>query len=141
MFARKDQWSVTLTGFWNRSIFLPEWVLPRLFPHSETPGGEVTTEVALSPDLPLIYRDRQAAMEISSGWLAFRPLVLDDECLPRCEAMAFSVLNTLPETPAHDVGIHFGFRQQLSFMGMEPRSSANPWMRSNWSGRVGQAAS
>ena len=32
MIPREDGWNVVLAGFWNRSIFLPEWALPRLFP-------------------------------------------------------------------------------------------------------------
>ncbi len=113
MIRRADGWNVVLAGFWNRSIFLPEWALPRLFPRHDVPGSEVTTEVALLPALPLIYRDTQVAMEISGGRLAFRPQVINDECLLRCEAMARSMLVALPETPIHAIGINFGFREQL----------------------------
>ncbi len=113
MIPREDGWNVVLAGFWNRSIFLPEWALPRLFPDHEAPGHEVQTEVALLQALPLIYRDPQVAMEISGGHLAFRPQVLNDECLLRCERMARAMLVALPETPVHAIGINFGYREQL----------------------------
>ena len=44
MIRRRDGWSIVLAGFWNRSLFLPEWVGPRLFPE---PGMEI--EIALLP--------------------------------------------------------------------------------------------
>ena len=104
---------MVLAGFWNRSIFLPGWALPRLFPDHETPGHEVQTEVALLANLPLIYRDSQVAIEISGVRLAFVPLILNDECLLRCEHMAREILRMLPETPVHAVGINFGYREQV----------------------------
>src|SRR3954470_23929992 len=108
MKRRQDGWSIVLAGFWNRSLFLPEWVGPRLFPE---PGMEV--EIALLPALPLIYRDQQVSMEISWGRLVFRPLNLtDDAILLRVEGMARSVLQTLSETPVQGVGINFGFREE-----------------------------
>ncbi len=113
MILRPDGWNVVLAGFWNRSIFLPEWAFPRLFPRHAEPGGEVQTEVALLQALPLIYRDSQVAMEISSGRLAFRPQVLNDECLLRCESMAREMLIALPDTPVHAVGVNFGFCEHL----------------------------
>ncbi len=113
MILRSDGWNVILAGFWNRSIFLPEWVLPRLFPDHGVPGNEVQTEVALLQALPLIYRDHQVVMEISNGRLAFRPQVLNDECLLRCERMAREMLEKLPETPVHAVGVNFGFCEHL----------------------------
>jgi hypothetical protein len=114
MVPKEDGWNVVLAGFWNRSIFLPEWALPRLFPAHELPGHEVQTEVALLQALPLIYRDRQVAMEISGGRLAFRPQILNDECLLRCEQMARAMLVALPETPVHAVGINFSYREELA---------------------------
>ena len=47
MIRRRDGWSIVLAGFWNRSLFLPEWVGPRLFPE---PGMEI--EIALLPAPP-----------------------------------------------------------------------------------------
>lgn len=113
MTPRKDGWNLVLAGFWNRSIFLPEWVLPRFFPDYDMPGREVQTEVALLPALPLVYRTPQLAAEISSSRLTFVPQILNDECLLRCEHMAREVLRILPETPVHGVGINFSYREQL----------------------------
>lgn len=113
MTPREDGWNVVLAGFWNRSIFLPEWALPKFFSEHEAPGREVQTEIALLQALPLIYRDSQVAMEISGGRLAFVPQILNDECLLRCEHMAREVLRLLPETPVHAVGINFSYREQL----------------------------
>jgi hypothetical protein len=113
MTPRKEGWNVVLAGFWNRSIFLPEWALPKFFPEHETPGREVQTEIALLQALPLIYRDRQVSMEISGARLAFAPQTLNDECLLRCEQMARDVLRLLPETPVHAVGINLSYREQL----------------------------
>jgi len=109
MIRRRDGWSIVLAGFWNRSLFLPEWVGPRLSPE---PGMEI--EIALLPALPVIYRDQQVSMEIAWGRLVFRPLNLaDDAGLLRAEGMARSMLQALPETPVQAVGINFGFREQI----------------------------
>jgi hypothetical protein len=109
MIRRQDGWNIVLAGFWNRSLFLPEWVGPRLFPE---PG--MVVELALLPSLPVIYRDAQVSMEISWGRLAFNPLKLtDDTVLQRAESMARLMLEKLPETPVQGVGINFGFREQI----------------------------
>ena len=109
MIRKQEGWNIVLAGFWNRSLFLPEWVGPRLFPG---PGMEI--EVALLPALPLIYRDQQVSMEISWGRLVFRPLNLTDNAtLLRAEGMARSMLQALPETPVHAVGINFGFCEEI----------------------------
>ncbi len=100
-----------MAGFWNRAIFLPEWTLPRLFPLHLIAEHKVDIEVALLSALPLIYRDPEVAMEISHGFLNFRPQVLNDVCLNRCEQMARDMLVTLPDTPVHAIGINFGFQE------------------------------
>src|SRR5262245_2488644 len=109
MIRRPDGWNVVLVGFWNRSLFLPEWVGPRLFP---APGMEL--EIALLPTLPIIYRDQQVSMEISWGRLVFRPLNLADEAaILRVEGMAREMLRGLPETPIQGVGVNLGFRESV----------------------------
>ena len=139
MIPREDGWNVVLAGFWNRSIFLPEWALPRLFPDHEAPGHEVQTEVALLQALPLIYRDPQVAMEISGGHLAFRPQVLNDECLLRCERMARAMLVALPETPVHAIGINFGYREQCR--ASTSWRCSTTWTTWSWGSRAGPSAS
>ena len=111
MNRRSDGWSLALAGFWNRAIFLPDWALPRLFPLHLIAEYRVDIEVALLSALPLIYRDPEVAMEISHGYLNFRPQVLNDACLNRCERMARDMLVTLPDTPVHAIDINFGFRE------------------------------
>jgi len=70
-------------------------------------------EIALLPQLPVIYRDGQVSLEVSWGRLAFRPLNLtDDRILLRAESMARSMLERLPETPVQAVGINFAFREE-----------------------------
>jgi len=109
MIRVREGWSIVLSGFWNRSIFLPGWVHPQLFPE-----GEIETGVGLLPSLPLIYRDKQVVMEISSERLVFRPLIVnDDAILLRAEAMAHAMLQRLPETPVHGVGVNFSFRETI----------------------------
>src|SRR6266404_6334469 len=109
MTPSQDGWNPTLAGFWNRMIFTPEWVCPRLFP-----GPQIETHFALFPLLPLIYRDEQVVMEISALRLVFRPRILDDDVsLLRAETMARTALTALPETPVQAVGINFAFRESI----------------------------
>jgi hypothetical protein len=107
MRRKRNGWNIVLAGFWNRMIFTPEWVGPRLFP-----GLEFETRVALLPVFPLIYRDVAAAMEVSMTRLVFRPRILnDDASLLRAEAMARTVLKALPETPVQAVGVNFSYEE------------------------------
>ena len=104
-----DGWNIVLAGYWNRMIFIPEWVIPRLFP-----GPELETRVSLLPVLPLIYSDPVAAMEVSETRLVFRPRIFnDDASLLRAEAMAHTVLQALPETPVQAVGVNFSYEERL----------------------------
>ncbi len=108
MKRKAEGWNIVLAGFWNRMIFAPEWVSPRLFPEPT-----IETLVALLPVLPLIYRDRDVAMEVSSARLVFRPRKLGkDDVLLRLEDMAKKVLKALPETPVQAVGVNFGYREE-----------------------------
>ncbi len=110
MRRKRNGWNIWLAGFWNRMIFTPEWVSPRLFP-----GPKIEAHVALLPVLPLIYRDLTAEMEVSATRLVFRPRVLhDDGSLLRAEAMARTVLQALPETPVQAVGVNFSFEEEVS---------------------------
>lgn len=107
MKRKADAWNIVLAGFWNRMIFAPEWVSPRLFPEPH-----IETLVALLPVMPLIYQDPEVAMEISGSRLIFRPRQpAKDKVLLRAEEMARKVLKDLPETPVQAVGVNFGFRE------------------------------
>jgi len=113
-------------------IFTPEWVGPRLF--SENP--EIETVVALLPILPIIYRDNQVAVEISSARIVCRARNLEGEAaLRRSATIAGVVLSALPETPVQGVGVNFAFREEtpsgelLDLFGF----ADNPrWVEAGW---------
>jgi hypothetical protein len=108
MIRKRSGWNIVLAGFWNRMIFTPEWVIPRLFPEPQ-----LETLVALLPVLPLIYRVDQVALEVTMTRLAFRPRKPgDDASLLRAEKMARTVLQALPETPVQAVGVNFSFKDK-----------------------------
>lgn len=108
MQRKKEGWSVVLAGFWNRMIFTPEWVGPRLFGEV----AEIETVVALLPILPIIYRDNQVAVEISNARIVCRARDLQNEdALRRSGTVASIILNALPETPVQGVGVNFAFRE------------------------------
>jgi hypothetical protein len=108
MEKKQDGWSVVLAGFWNRMIFTPEWVIPHLF----SEDAQIETLVALLPVLPIIYRDSQIAVEISSVQVVCRARNPgDDAALRRSGTIAGVILQTLPETPVQGVGINFAFRE------------------------------
>jgi hypothetical protein len=108
MRRKRSGWSIVLAGFWNRMIFTPEWVTPRLFPEPE-----VETLVALLPVLPLIYRVDEVALEVTMTRLAFRPRQLgEDASLLRAESMARTILEALPETPLQAVGVNFAYKEE-----------------------------
>jgi hypothetical protein len=104
MRRKPDGWNIVLAGLWNRAIFSPEWVNELLFRERE-----VETLLSVMPHLPIIYRNRQVAMEVSSGRLVFRPRQLDDDCLRAAERMAHAVLDKLRDTPLLAVGVNFSF--------------------------------
>src|SRR5262245_31244008 len=107
MIRNQNGWNIVVTGFWNRLIFTPEWVVPRLFTEPQ-----LETLVALLPVLPLIYRVDQVALEVTTTRLVFRPRQLDNEAsLARAETMARTIIEALPETPLQAVGINFSFKE------------------------------
>jgi len=109
MHKRREGWNVVLAGFWNRMIFTPEWVGPRLF--GENP--QLETVVALLPILPIIYRDNRVAVEIATSRIVCRARDLgNEEALRRCGEVAGIILAAQPETPVQGVGVNFAFREQ-----------------------------
>lgn len=99
-----DGWNIVLAGVWNRAIFTPEWVGERLF-HED----DVEVMISVMPYLPIIYRNQQVAVEVSSPRLVFRPRQLDEACTAAAERMAHSVLDALRDTPLSGVGVNFAF--------------------------------
>ena len=106
MIPKPDTWNIVLAGLWNRAIFSPEWVSRLLFHEPE-----VETLISVMPVLPIVYRNRQVAVEIASSRLVFRPRELNDECIRSAEGMAHIVLDTLRDTPLLGVGINFAFTE------------------------------
>jgi hypothetical protein len=107
MRRKTDGWNVVLAGFWNRAIFTPEWVNELLFHEPE-----VETLLSIMPYLPIIYRNRQVAVEVSGAHLVFRPRRLDDPSLRLAETMAHAVLDKLRDTPLLAVGVNFAFIEE-----------------------------
>lgn len=105
MKRKSEGWNIVLAGMWNRAIFSPQWMNDVLFHEPE-----VETLLSILPHLPIIYRNRQVAIEVSSMRLVFRPRQLNDECLQALEAMAYAVLDKLRDTPLHAVRGEFRFR-------------------------------
>ena len=103
MFPKQDSWNIVLAGLWNRAIFTPEWVNRLLFNEPE-----VETLISIMPHMPIIYRNRDVAMEVAPA-PAFRPRSLEDKSLASAETMAHKVLSTLQDTPLMGVGVNFGF--------------------------------
>jgi hypothetical protein len=107
MRRKTDGWNVVLAGLWNRAIFTPEWVNDLLFHEPE-----VETLLSIMPYLPIIYRNRQVAVEVSGARLVFRPRRLDDASLRMAETMAHAVLDKLRDTPLLAVGVNFAFIEE-----------------------------
>lgn len=90
-------------------IFTPEWVGPRLFAEDT----QIETVVALLPVLPIIYRDNEVAVEISTARIVSRARDLaSDQALRRSGTVAGIILESLPETPIQGVGVNFAFREE-----------------------------
>jgi hypothetical protein len=106
MTPKPEGWNIVLAGIWNRSIFSPDWVGRLLF-HDR----EVETLISVMPVLPIIYRNREVAFEVASSRLVLKPRELNDECIQAAETMAFTVLDTLKDTPLLGVGINFAFTE------------------------------
>lgn len=106
MTAKKDNWNIVLAGLWNRAIFTPEWVGRLLFNQRE-----VETLISVMPHMPIIYQNRQVALEVAPARLVFRPRSLVDDYLLAAESMAHKVLATLQDTPLLGVGINFAFAE------------------------------
>jgi hypothetical protein len=105
MKRKEDGWNILLAGFWNRAIFVPEWVTPHIF---ETAPTEIL--IGFLPIQPLLYQDAEVSLEILPARLAFRPRVWgDDSALRRIAGMAGRALTQLPETPLHGVGVNLAF--------------------------------
>lgn len=107
MKRKPEGWNIVLAGLWNRAIFTPAWVSELLFHEAE-----VETMLSVMPHLPIIYRNRQVAVEVSSARLVFRPRRTNDDCLVAAEQMAHAVLNKLQDTPLLAVGVNFAFVEE-----------------------------
>jgi hypothetical protein len=104
MTPKPETWNIVLAGLWNRAIFSPEWVSRLLFHEPE-----VETLISVMPVFPIVYRNRQVAMEVAFSRLVFKPREMNDACIVAAEAMAHIVLNTLRDTPLLGVGINYAF--------------------------------
>lgn len=104
MKTKPEGWNIVLTGFWNRAIFTPEWVGKWLLQQSE-----VETLISVMPYPPIVYRNQQVAVEVSTVRLVFRPRQIDEVCLRAAEGMAYTVLTKLQDTPLMGVGVNFAF--------------------------------
>jgi hypothetical protein len=104
MKRKADGWNIVLAGFWNRAIFTPEWVNELLFHEAQ-----VETLLSIMPYLPIVYRNQQVAIEVSTPQLVLRPRRLDDQSIQMAETMAHAVLNKLQDTPLLAVGVNFAF--------------------------------
>ena len=102
-----EGWNIVLAGLWNRAIFTPEWVNGLLFHEPE-----VETLLSIMPYLPIVYRNREVAVEVSSVAIVFRPRRLDDACLLAAERMAHAVLDKLRDTPLLAIGVNFAFTEE-----------------------------
>lgn len=132
MKKKREGWSIVLAGFWNRMIFTPEWVGPRLFQQDE----ELETVVALLPVLPIIYRDNHIMVEIASTRIVCRARDLDNEsALRRSAAVAAIIIDALPETPLQGVGVNFAFREEApaaSLLDLFNFDDNPRWAESGW---------
>ena len=132
MQKKRDGWNIVLAGFWNRMIFTPEWVVPRLFEED----AQIETMVSLLPVLPIIYRDNQVAVEISSARIVCRARDLESEdAVRRSGEVAGIILDALPETPVQGIGINFAFREDVPAADLLDLFSFadNPrWAESGW---------
>jgi len=106
MIPKQEGWNIVLAGSWNRAIFTPDWVNRILFHEPE-----LETMISIVPLMPIVYRNQQVAMEVSSDRLIFRPRRLDDACIQAAEGMAHLVLQTLQDTPLTGVGVNFCFTE------------------------------
>jgi hypothetical protein len=104
MTPKQEAWNIVLAGSWNRAIFTPDWVNRVLFD-----DPDLETLISILPLMPIVYRNRQVAFEVSSSRLVFRPRRLDDACIQAAEQMANVTLDTLEDTPIHGIGINFAF--------------------------------
>jgi hypothetical protein len=106
MKPNQDTWTIVVAGFWNRMIFMPEWVNSNLF-HA----AELEKLVPMVPIAPLIYQDDDVRLMVDGQRLILNARKPTDACLGKAEGMATAVLNALPNTPINAVGVNFGFTE------------------------------
>jgi hypothetical protein len=132
MHKRREGWNVVLAGYWNRMIFTPEWVGPRLFGEN----AQIETVVALLPILPIIYRDNRVAVEIATTRIVCCARDLENEqAVRRSGEVAGIILNALPETPVQGVGVNFAFREQApdaSLLDLFNLGDNARWVEAGW---------
>jgi hypothetical protein len=104
MKARADSCTIVIPGYWNRMIFVPQWVMHELF-HKQ----EVEKLVPLLPVAPLVYRDDELVLQVVEHQIIVQARKFDDNFLERVEKMACETLEALPKTPVSAIGVNFGF--------------------------------
>ncbi|MEW6236939.1 MAG: hypothetical protein AB1656_16265 [Candidatus Omnitrophota bacterium] len=107
MKPHQEKWNLVINGYWNRMIFMPEWVCKNLFV-----SNEVEKLVPIAPVAPLIYRDKESAIHIDDRKLFVDILNPSDQCIIKAEKMVCTVLEELPNTPINGLGINFGFKEK-----------------------------
>jgi hypothetical protein len=98
-------WTIILTGFWNRAIFTPGWVIGRL-----TQSQKVDLEIQIeSPELPIRVLFHNLVLTVTPSRLQINMSRCEDRLLQNAYRVAKGVLSDLIHTPVFAVDINFRF--------------------------------
>lgn len=103
--ADPSGWTIILTGYWNRAIFTPGWVIGRL-----TQSQQVDLDIQIeSPELPIRILFDNLVLTVTPSRLQINIGRCESRLLQSAYRVAKGVLSELIHTPVSAVDISFRF--------------------------------
>jgi hypothetical protein len=100
-----DFHTLVILAFWNKNVFVPEWVSKYIFP-----GIPLHFEINIGAQSIYKFTANSIRMEVMSERMNFVSLETNQDHYEKLEEIAWSLTDYFPHTPPQAFGINFGFK-------------------------------
>lgn len=107
MILPKLEWNVVIIGNWNLAILSPAGIAKRFFHLPEETQIEVM--IPLEGVAPIQVRYKGITVIPSADRVIITPVIPNPESFELTKSIAEKVLQQLPETPVHAIGVNFRY--------------------------------
>lgn len=104
--------SIVLAGYWNPSIFQPNWLAREVFDFPANEEMKVQMEVPNRPGYPMRFTIQDITIEPDKNRITLYSNSLDEDILKKMEACAINIVSKLKYTPFSALGINFTFFEE-----------------------------